>query len=128
MSNRRTQSQRKQSQTKDETERLIRSFPLQLIVQVGQLVHESVIGMNFSVHSHSPNRLLGSHFPGNHEVSQCQRGGPGNSHQTVHQHPAPAIHAVLNELGRYVEVPGNVRGWCVRQWESHVTEVGEVIN
>lgn len=103
-------------------ERLIRSLPLQFVVQVGQLVNESVIGMNVPIHSHRPNRLLGSHLSRNHEVGQNQRSGPGNSDQAMHQHSASAVHAVLNELGSYVEVPRNVRGRRVRQREAHVTE------
>lgn len=76
--------------------------------------------MNVSVHANRSDGLLRRHLPGNHQVGNGQRGRPRDAHQAVHEHSTSAVDAVLNELGRYVEVPRDIRGWSVRQRKAHV--------
>lgn len=107
-------------------ESIVQSVPLQLVVQVGQLLQEALVRPDVAVHSHRSDRLGGGHLAGDHQVGQDAGRRTRHAHHAVDQHFASTVDSVLDELGRDVEIPADVGRWLIDQREAHVPHTGHV--
>lgn len=78
------------------------------------------------MHSHRSDRFGGGHLAGNHQVGQDAGRRTRHAHHAVDEDFASTVDSILDELGRDVEVPADVRRWLVNQWEAHVPYTGHV--
>lgn len=107
-------------------ESIIQSVPFQLVVQIGQLLQEALVRPDVAVHSHRSDRFGGGHLAGDHQVGQDTGRRTRHAHHAVDEHFASTVDPVLDELGRDVEVPADVRRGLINQREAHVPHTGHV--
>lgn len=58
----------------------------QFVVQIGQLLQESVVRPDVATHAHRPNGVHGAHLLDDHEVGDSARGRPRDAHHAVDEH------------------------------------------
>ena len=64
------------------------SFTAELVVEIGQLTQESVVGSDLAVTSDLGQGLDGRHVLPHHQVRQHARARTGHAHEAVHQNLA----------------------------------------
>lgn len=64
---------------------IIRAISFKLVIKVGELLEEALVGMNVAVHSNGSNRLGGGHFARNHQIGERTGGRARHADHTMNE-------------------------------------------
>lgn len=107
-------------------ESIVQPVSLQLVVQIGELLQETFVRSDVTVHANRPDRLSGRHLADDHQVRQDTGCRPGHAHHAVHQNFSSAVDSVFDELWGNVKVSADVRCRLIHHRKAHVPNSGHV--